>query len=147
MTPVKGAIPVSREQYEALVKLNAAFEKWRGDRQSWKEVPAEVNITNEQRAQIEVYEFVHHPPEKYFLYCSFKREKGQLNEATHYGASGTAITWTGEKLGDVQCGRTWRGNMGDTRVSIRVYAINGKVYAGTYYKSSGNYARVKVVKE
>jgi hypothetical protein len=34
--------------------------------------------------------------------------------------------------------------MGDTRVSIRVYAINGCVYHGTYYKSAGNYARVKI---
>jgi hypothetical protein len=34
--------------------------------------------------------------------------------------------------------------MGDKRQPIDIYAINGKKYHGTYYKSSGDYARVKL---
>lgn len=149
MTPVLPSKPViAKEKYESLKRQLEIFERWRNGRTMFRcdEVPLGTEVSNEDRSAMEVYEFIHSPPEKYFLYCSFKREKGQLKdtEATHYGASGTATTWTGEKLGDVQCGRTWRGNMGDTRVSVSVYAINGCVYHGTYFKSAGNYARVKM---
>jgi len=66
---------------------------------------------------------------------------------TRCGSSGLATTWTGEKLGDVQFGTSFRSSFGDERVSIRVYAVNGKIYAGTFYKSAGDYARVKMLKE
>jgi hypothetical protein len=88
--------------------------------------------TNEERSAVEVYEFLHNPPEKYFVYINrTKRE---------------ATTWTGEKLGTVGFGTEYRDNFGGKRVPITVYAINGAKYHGTYYASSGDYARIKMSK-
>jgi hypothetical protein len=88
--------------------------------------------TNEMRSACEVYEFCVTPPERYFLYIN--REKK------------VATTWTGDVLGQVYFGTQWRDNFGGTRVPITVRAINGKTYHGTYYKSSGDYARIKLSK-
>lgn len=87
------------------------------------------NMTNEERSALEVSEFKANLPDKYFLYID-ENEK-------------TATTWTGEKLGNVVFGREWCDNFGGKRQSIRIHAINGHEYAGTYFKSSGNYARVR----
>jgi hypothetical protein len=84
---------------------------------------------NTERSQIETYEFIVNPPESYFLYIN--REKR------------TATTWTGEVLGVVTFGNEWRDNFGGKRVPVTVTAINGKTYHGTYFKSSGDYARIK----
>lgn len=85
---------------------------------------------NTERSQIETYNFVQNPPDKYFLYIDDKQAK--------------ATTWTGEVLGNVFFGTEWRDNFGGKRVPVTIRAINGKVYHGTYFKSSGNYARIKL---
>jgi len=86
--------------------------------------------TNEERSAVEVYEFVMTPPEKYFLYINrTKRE---------------ATTWTGDKLGTVGFGREYRDNFGGRRVPVTVYGINGCKYYGTYFVSSGDYARIRM---
>jgi hypothetical protein len=90
-----------------------------------------VAITNEERSAIEVFEFMRDKPERYFLY---------INEAR-----GIATTWTGAKLGVVWLGRRYRDNFGGERVSISIRAINGESYSGTFYKSSGDYARVRTL--
>jgi hypothetical protein len=72
-------------------------------------------------------------PKKYFLYIDTK-----LNIAT---------TWTGQKLGDVSFGNPYRSNMRDIRIPIRVYALNGEEYYGTFYKSAGDYARITLCKK
>jgi len=103
-------------------------------------IPKEVNqkfpfadiVDNDLRSALEVYEFIHDKPEKYFLYIDEKKTE--------------AITWTGQKLGSVWFGREFRDNFGGKRQPITVCGINGVKYAGTYYKSSGNYARIKAVK-
>jgi hypothetical protein len=95
--------------------------------------PAHVpDVTNEERSALEVFEFVANPPDKYFLYISEKNR--------------TATTWTGDALGNVSFGREYRDSFGGRRVPITVHAINGRTYHGTYYKSSGDYARVKAAK-
>jgi hypothetical protein len=122
------------------VAREAKLRAWMGKRCSYhpSELPAGINPPdNNERAQVELYDFINDPPEKYFLYI-------KANSGTYYGASGEATIWTGVKLGHVQFGKTWRGNMGDTRVSVSVYAVNGYVYHGTFFKSSGDYARVKM---
>lgn len=87
------------------------------------------NMTNEERSALEVSEFKANPPLKYFLY---------IDEETM-----RATTWTGETLGNIlRLGRTWESNLGDTRQSVLIKAVDGETYAGTYFKSSGNYARV-----
>jgi hypothetical protein len=94
--------------------------------------PYADKINNDLRSAVEVYEFTQDKPSQYFLYIS---------ETT-----GKAITWTGQELGNVSFGREWRSNFGDKRQAITVCGINGLTYFGTYYKSSGDYARIRVKK-
>jgi hypothetical protein len=84
-----------------------------------------MQITNELRSQVEVYEFIHNKPSSYFAYA---------NEATK-----KMTTWTGEELGTI------RFLTNSSRPSIQVTAINGLTYKGSYYKRYGNYCRVKVI--
>lgn len=134
---------LTETQYFELKSRNDAYEKWRNGRTCVKtdEIPVILNVTNDERSALEVYEFCQNPPERYFLYI-----KLNPNGYTGYGSSHMATTWTGEYLGDVQFGRTFKSSFGDTRVSITVAAINGRKYHGTYYKSAGDYARVKLSK-
>lgn len=99
---------------------------------------SDVDKRNAETSRKEVEAFKTEKPEKYFCYIRAKE--------TRYGASGEATTWTGDKLGDVQFGVTWRDNFGGQRVSLRVYAINGCTYSGTFFISAGDYARLKKVK-
>lgn len=93
-------------------------------------------LTREQISQIEVFEFRNDPPLKYFAY---------VNCQGNYPSYIT--TRTGEILGEVVTfGAAYRSNMGDVRQNITIRAINGKRYTGTYYKSSGNYCRLRMVK-
>jgi len=89
-------------------------------------------VNNDLRGKIEVYEFMQDCPKKYFLYI--KEDNS------------TATTWNGEFLGNVHFGKEYRSNMGDKRQPIDVFGINGIKYHGTYYKSAGNYARIKAYK-
>lgn len=84
---------------------------------------------NWERSRAEVKAFKEEKPDKYFLY---------IKEADR-----TATTWMGHKLGDVTFGRPFRSNMGDVRVPITVRGVNGVTYVGTYYKSAGDYARIR----
>ena len=92
-------------------------------------------ITNEEISAIEVYEFINDPPERYFAYINEKDK--------------TMTTWTGDILGKVLglWSLGWRSNFGDIRVSIEVIGINGKRYHGTFYKSAGDYCRIKSYKD
>lgn len=95
-----------------------------------EEKPAYVpDVTNEERSSLEVFDFVATPPDKYFLYIDEQKR--------------TATTWTGETLGTVSFGREFRDNFGGKRVPVTVYAVNRVVYCGTYFRSAGNYARVR----
>lgn len=94
--------------------------------------PFANEVTNEMQSAIEVYEFINMPPEKYVLYID------EGNSA--------ATTWTGQNLGRVTFGKAYRSNLRDERQPVSILAINGYAYYGTYYKSSGNYARIKMRK-
>ena len=134
---------ITKEQAEQIRKDNAQFMAWvdtqRG-RNGWasykpSDVPAGIpQPTNEQRSALEVYDFVTDPPEKYFLYIDEQKK--------------IATTWTGECLGNVLFGREFEspafGGFPSKRVPITLYAINHATYYGTYFKSSGSYARVKM---
>lgn len=135
---------ISKTKYEELRGKVNRFEKWidsiRDKRTGWasykpEDIPADVkpdNTTNEEKSAVELYEFVHDPPERYFLYV---KESERI-----------ATTWAGEKLGAVLFGREWRDNFGGVRQSIDVIAVNGQRYYGTYYKSAGDYARIRAYK-
>jgi hypothetical protein len=96
--------------------------------------PANVpDVTNEERSALEVFEFCQTQPDKYFLY---------IREKDH-----TATTWTGDTLGEVSFGREWRDSFGGRRVPVTIRAINGHTYNGTYFKSSGDFARIRQSKK
>ena len=115
--------------------LNAWVDTIRG-KNGWasykpEDKPSDVpDVTNEERSALEVFEFCQNPPDKYFLYI---REKDR-----------TATTWTGDVLGHVPLvgsGAIALAVSSDVPVTIR--AINGLTYHGTYFKSSGDFARVR----
>lgn len=92
-------------------------------------------VSNEERSALEQFDFFHDAPEQYLLYVDDK--------------SGKAITFTGDVLGRVERGVSYKSpsfGRASVRVPIKVYAINGYVYSGTYYASAGDYARIKRTK-
>ncbi len=149
-TPIDPQAPVlSRRRYRAMSgrieRYEAACEKMKGTRAGFW-TPAEVRAacrlanlraapTNEERSFCEVYRFVHDPPDRYFLY---------VNEGNR-----VVTTWVGHVLGQAHFGRPYKApgfGRFQVRVPVRVRGINGREYAGTYYKSTGDYARVKLIK-
>lgn len=102
-------------------------------------IPCEISATfpfadevnNDMRSAIEEYEFRTDAPKSYFLYIS---------------KEGKATTWTGQVLGNVSFSKEFRAVFGDIRQRVTVYGINGKIYHGTFYKSAGDYARIKLAK-
>ncbi len=94
--------------------------------------PFANEVNNDLRSAIELWEFMNDIPQSYFLYISEERKE--------------ATTWTGQKLGNVHFGREYKDNFGGKRQPIDVYAVNGKKYHGTFYKSAGDYARIKLYK-
>lgn len=89
-------------------------------------------ITNEMRSAVEVYKFKKQKPKTYFLYVDIKNRN--------------AITWTGQKLGKIFAGCSYRSNFGDMRTPIDVVGINGVKYHGFYFQSAGDYARITAYK-
>lgn len=127
---------ITREEYFLLKTKQAIYEKWAKQFQQkngWTVIRADAvppnSFDNGDRAAIEVFEFVNDPPERYFVYINEKENR--------------ATTWTGETLGAVEFGREYRDNFHGWRIPVTVRAINGRVYSGTYYKSAGDYARIK----
>ena len=93
------------------------------------------NVTNEMRSMVEVHQFKKNPPEKYFAYI----QNSKPNKVT---------TWVGDPLGDITwMGREYSGGMGSVRQNLRIKAITGDIYSGTYFKSSGDYVRLKKLKQ
>ena len=128
---------LSAEEYgrlRAIADRHAAFVDTRRGKNGWaafrpEEVPEDCRIENGELSALEVYEFVNDPPERYFAYVDARWK--------------ILTTWTGDKLGDVTFGTPWVDNFGGRRVPITVAAINGRRYYGTYFESSGNYARIR----
>jgi hypothetical protein len=116
------------------------LREWLGKRNSYHpdELPAHIKPpTNAERSAAEVWEFIHDIPDKYFLY---------VRVTAGNGMRGIVTTWMGDKLGDCQLGTAYRDNFGGKRQSIRVQGINGHEYVGTYFKSSGDYARIRLAR-
>lgn len=137
MTHVK----ITKEQRDAIVERSKTLSEYcvkmgftnKAGTSYKPEQVAHLNPpTNDEISAVEVFDFINDPPKKYFLYVNEEKQHVQ--------------TWTGDWLGNVTFGKQWRDCFGGVRVSVRVYAINGRQYAGTYYKSAGDYARVKLCK-
>jgi hypothetical protein len=91
--------------------------------------------TNDDREDVAVYEFVRDKPEQLFCYIDGPHRRAKL--------------WSDRSvIGTVELGRDYKTpafGEASTRVPVKVHAINGCDYAGTYFKSSGDYARLKRV--
>ena len=127
---------ISDKTYGKLKQNQRIYKEWAQQfkkSNGWIIIPAyeetPVEFTNNDISKIEVYEWLRDKPEKYFLY---------IDEKTW-----TATTFTGDKLGKVFHGKKYRDNFGGIRMSITIYGTNKIKYYGTYYMSSGNYARIK----
>jgi hypothetical protein len=94
---------------------------------------------------MEVYEWNTNPPTKYFAYVSIKHPE---DAKLPLYISATLTTWTGEHLGSAILGKPYTsyGVAISQRRSIHVKGTNGKTYHGTYYQSSGDYARITMHK-
>lgn len=129
---------ITKEQYDDIRARLLAIELWQAGRHSYavKEFQESglADVTNDERSQVEEYEWMTNPPEKYFLY---------INET---GQRATATTWTGQLLGQVSFGQSYRDNFGGKRIPVTVQGTNGREYYGTYFTSAGNYARIKARK-
>ncbi len=128
-------------QYAETKARHDAYEAWRGGRTC---IPADaippVTATNDDRSAIEVYEFCRDKPDRYFVYVSHVDH----GIATPRLEPLNVTTWTGELLGRISSyGPRYRDNFGGIRQSIHVRAITGEVYHGTYFASSGDYARIR----
>jgi len=135
--PDSATIKELRERYAR----HAAFVNTkRIGRSGWvsyreEEVPADAKFSNEEMTTLEVYDFLNSPPDRYYLYVHSER--------------GVATNFTGTVLGRIQLGPVYEVpafGRPSVRQSIHIWAINGREYFGTYYRSSGDYARVKVKK-
>ncbi len=93
-----------------------------------KTFPFAEDVTNDLRSKIETYEFMNDIPDKYFIYINDKER--------------IATTWTGDFLGHVSFGNEYKDNFGGKRQSIWIVTANRVKYYGTYFKSSGDYARI-----
>lgn len=85
--------------------------------------------TDNEMGRLEIFEFLVHPPERYFAY---------YDDGFRY-----IQTWMGGVLGTIiSKGREHRP-MGGRVVSIRARAINGYTYVGSCNLSSGTYCKLR----
>lgn len=151
---------ITQEKYSQLKANLALFNTWLGKRTSYSpsEVPNDIpQLTNEELTQIEVFEFVNYKPDKCFVYVKLDINKADtitqaVAKTLNVLPSNRVIitTFTGAELGKGHLGHKYSCpafGQYSTRYSIRFQAINGCEYYGTYYFSSGDYARVKKVKK
>lgn len=134
------ATTITDHEALALRGLQARFEAWRNGCTSYKtdDVPAELRaFDNDARAKLELYDFVHEKPERYFAYYRDNAAAGEL-----------IVNWTGLTLGRIEsAGAIWTSNFGDKRRSVRVRGVNGVTYIGTAQLSNGTYVRLRAIRE
>ena len=126
-------------------KLSTAWlRKHRSGRSGWvsydpkdPKLPPSVRRqpTNEERSELELFEFMRDRPDRYFAYYN--------NAMTEIG------TFTGQKLGNIiQKGTIYRTGWGPgaRKQRVRVRAITGDTYAGPCELDAGTYCRLRKVK-
>ena len=130
-------------EYDVLQTRIAALKQWldtsplvhrsRNGSRSYADdaVPSTSRVSNEEQSAVEVYDFYHNPPQRYFGYVAL-----DLSSIT---------TWTGDTLAHVtDAWPEWRSNFGDTRQTLDARGINGLQYRATHYKSAGGYCRMNM---
>lgn len=112
--------------------LKAKGKNWLGPNEL--EENGLLDVTNDERAQAELYDWHTDKPAQYFCYINVDKR--------------IATVWTGAELGKiVRMGAEFRDSFGGVRVPVTIQGNNGVEYYGTYYKSSGDYCRLKAYKK
>lgn len=142
------APPLTPERFAELCARANRFRAWvdsiRG-RNGWasyrpEEIPAElrdVDPSDDEKALIELQEFHARQPERLFCYV------------TRDGDGWKCSTWPGARYGIVRVGASYKSpafGRASTRRPVTLYGVNGCVYSGTLYESSGDYARLRKIK-
>lgn len=122
---------MSAPRFETDEERRAYADKLVGDKEA-------VDARNRDSSAQEIRAFVRDKPAKVFAYVRCVEDKPR--EVT---------TWVGDKLGTVVAfGRPYKcpafGGFPSVRQSLTVQGINGALYFGTYYKSSGDYCRLNI---
>lgn len=93
--------------------------------------------TNEQKSDLELYEYVHNPlsvGDKYGMYVD-KETK-------------TVTNWTGKELGRITfMGNYYRSGLGHKRRNIRIKDVNGANLFGYWYYEYQDFISVKRIKD
>lgn len=92
--------------------------------------------TNEELGALEAFNFATKSPERTIAYIDAKNLR--------------ATAWLGDDLGRVVLGSVYTTPAfggASRRQPVTLYAINGWIYAGTYYVSAGDYASFKRTKK
>lgn len=112
------------------------------------ELRESVDAKNRESSRNEVAAWLADKPQQYFAYVKEREntERMGCGSIPNLYIRGELTTWMGDKLGFVYGGIPYRDSFGAERVSIDVVGTNGVLYHGTYYRSSGNYCRIKAYK-
>ena len=142
---------ISHARYEVLKERLVRYSTWvdgirgKGGWASYRreDVPKGIpRLTNAQLGAIEVYEFVHDPPDRYFCYV-----ERQVVSAGVVDAHKVRITTgMGQTLGYGYLGTPYKC-LGSIRYPVRFTGINLKKYHGIFFHGAGQYARVRQYKK
>lgn len=109
-----------------------------------------VILSNEELAAIELWSFCNQPPEKMFAYVKKSDKTNVYYRRMPNGRGGPfdylITNFTGESFGEAHLGYEYKSPafwQPSIRQSVTLHAINGYWYYGTFYKSSGDYCRLK----
>lgn len=137
---------ITKIRYKTLIAKIALFEQWRNGRTSYhpSELPQDLKVpTNAERSQVEVYEFVTNPPDRYFCYV-----KRNIAAPGVVDNKVTLTTWTGQILGYGYLGKCYFTGVRpfqSKRYTLKFTGINEVKYKGVYYASSGDYCRIRKI--
>lgn len=109
--------------------------------------PETADARNRRLSREEVASFKRDDPGPVFAYASHRHVIGDMRGVDELRAGDKITTWMGDKLATVtRVGDPWRDNFGGRRQHVRCLGINGAVYSGTAYLSSGDYVRLRPMK-
>jgi hypothetical protein len=112
--------------------------------------PADVDAYNRELSAKEVEAFKRGKLKAIFAYWTQPKMGGVAERDAPPGTI-KITTWMGDTLATVTwVGREYHppafGSFPSTRINFRAKGIDGRTWAGTYYKSSGSYVRMRPVK-
>jgi len=102
------------------------------------ELPENCRVSNDEQAQLELYEFCKEQPKSYGCYVKRQNKNSIVVKIT---------TWTGLVLGHGTLGKSYYSNFGDLRYPIHATGVNDIEYHGTFYAGAGDYCTLKAYKD